>query len=97
MPHDHASAAAYLKYSRSVWTGCAQLPLQVPPPILGYRHHPLEYFLTYDGFMYNEPQVSFPDHMVYSTQCAICLCQGLVKKVPVPSYVGASDLKNLLL
>ncbi|DBB05138.1 TPA: hypothetical protein ACH3X3_010391 [Trebouxia sp. C0006] len=29
---------------------------KVPPPILGYRHHPLEYFLTYDGFMYNEPQ-----------------------------------------
>ncbi len=44
-------------------TGYAQMPLQVPPPILGYRHHPLEYFLTYDGFMYNEPQVSFPDHI----------------------------------
>ncbi|KAA6419141.1 MAG: hypothetical protein FRX49_10881 [Trebouxia sp. A1-2] len=29
---------------------------KVPPPILGYRHHPLEYFLTYDGFMYSEPQ-----------------------------------------
>lgn len=29
---------------------------KVPPPMLGYRHHPLEYFLTYDGFMYDEPQ-----------------------------------------
>ena len=46
--------------------------LQVPPPMLGYRHHPLEYFLTYDGFMYNEPQVSFSDHTSIASFQAAC-------------------------
>lgn len=48
------------------------MPLQVPPPILGYRHHPLEYFLTFDGFMYNEPQVSFSNHISIASFQAAC-------------------------
>ena len=83
MPHDQVFTTACLKYSRSVYTGCARVPLQVPPPILGYRHHPLEYFLTYDGFMYNEPQVSFSNRNCVASFQAVCncLCQGLVNAV----------------
>ena len=57
------------------------MPLQVPPPILGYRHHPLEYFLTYDGFMYSEPQVSFCNHISIAAFQTECLCQGHVTSV----------------
>lgn len=31
--------------------------VKVPLPVMGYRHHPLEYFLSFDGFIYTDPQV----------------------------------------